>query len=33
VKGRTMSFVESLDNADIAGKRLALGDENVHLHT
>jgi hypothetical protein len=32
VKWRAMSFVESLDNPDIADDRLALGDENVHLH-
>ena len=33
VKLHTMSFVESLDNADIPVDRLASGDENVHLHT
>jgi hypothetical protein len=32
VKPHAMSFVESLDNADTAYNRLALGDEDVHLH-
>jgi hypothetical protein len=33
VKRYKVSFVQSLDRADIARNRLALGEEHVHLHT
>src|SRR6266404_9353671 len=33
VKRHKVSFVESLDNADTAHNRSALGDEDVHFHT
>jgi hypothetical protein len=33
VKRYKVSFVEDPHRADITASRLALGDENVHIHT